>query len=546
MKASIKSGLILLCALIFLSMLTEVRTQAADYKFNMSYIFFGKSYTGLVDKTQNSLNEVAPNYFSLNKNGSLALTSAISASFISDMHKRGISVVPYLTNDWSRSVGRAAMKNRQALAQALADAVITYGLDGVNIDIENLTSSDRDDFVEFVQLLRAALPEGKSIAVSVAANPWGISTGWQGSYDYARLAEYSDYLMIMAYDEHYCGGPAGPVSSLSFVEKSIKYAVSVIPKEKVVLGLPFYGRIWSNTGGYPNGTGITNAKIAQLVNSYGGCVSVDPASRSTKAVFTISQDAKKPVVGGQALAAGTYTIWYEGEQSIKEKLSLVTKYDIKGTGSWALGEESDSTWDYYKLWLNSCTFGDIEKSWAKDNILEAYLDGWADGISDTRFSPDAPLTRAQAVTMIVKRLGIELVSDPALQFDDCVGSWAEPYIETARQYHIADGIGNNLFDPDRTVTREELAVMLKNATSYQVKTDVSDGNNAFTDVSQTSNPESYNAIETLRQNGILFGYTDGSFRPEKIATRAEATVMISRLTPGTAETAVFTGDGGLF
>lgn len=74
--------------------------------------------------------------------------------------------------------------------------------------------------------------------------PKGWNTGWHGSYDYSALSKYADYLMIMAYDEHYQGSPAGPVAGMEFVEESIKYALKHVPKEKIVLGVPFFGRVW--------------------------------------------------------------------------------------------------------------------------------------------------------------------------------------------------------------------------------------------------------------------------------------------------------------
>jgi spore germination protein YaaH len=502
--------------------------QAAEYKFNMSYIFFSDtaSYTDMVDSAQNSLNEVSPNYFALNNDGSLALTSTVNLDFVSDMHARGITVVPFLTNDWSRSVGKAALTNRAQLAQSIAEAVILYGLDGVNIDIENVTVEERDAYVDFIRLLRLKLPEGKTIVVSVAANPWGWTTGWQASYDYVGLAAYCDYLMVMAYDEHYYGGPSGPVSSISYVENSIKYAVSLVPKEKIVLGLPFYGRIWSDGGGYPNGYGVTNTKIAQLVKSYAGTVQLDPGSQSTRAVITINPDDPPPVVGGQALDAGTYTIWYEGEDAIKAKLALVNQYDIKGTGTWALGQETGNTWNYYKLWLNNCTFTDIDNTPQKDYILDAYMKNLVKGCGGGRFSPDEPLTRAQAATLMIRLLKIRPELDPDYSFDDCIGSWAQAYIETARKYHIITGIGDNMFDPDRPVTREQFAVMINHALLYQ---NSGSGENTFSDVTQASNPWSYNDIEALSTYGIISGYPDGKFHPDDLMTRAEAVALVTQI-----------------
>jgi len=527
LKKALKFGLLCFCLMILVCLWTGTKARAAEYKFNMSYIFFSNAsdYTGMVDRTQNSLNEVSPNYFELNRDGSLALTASVSPEFIEDMHERDIAVVPFLTNNWSRVVGKAALDNREALARSLAEAVVLYNLDGVNIDIENVTPKEREAYVDFVRLLRELLGPDKTIAVSVAANPWGVTTGWHGSYDYAGLAAYCDYLMIMGYDEHYYGGPAGPVSSYSFLDMSLKYAVGVIPKEKVVLGLPFYGRIWADDGGFPNGYGLTNSKITQLVRRYGGAVQTDAKSRSARAAFTVSSGDAKTFIGGQALRAGTYTIWYENDRSLKSKLELVHKYDIKGTGSWALGQESPETWNYFKLWLNNCTFQDVETSPYKDYILDAYLNSWVTGYSADSFSPDEPLTRAQAAVILVRRLGLTPEPDPAYSFSDCSGSWAQPYLETARKYRIISGTGDNIFDPDRPITREELSVMLNNVLLYQNNA----GADIFTDVTPAQNPWSYDSIQALCAGGVLAGYPDGTFIPRGTVTRAEMTVYVSGL-----------------
>jgi len=518
-----------ICLIIILTMTLNygLSASALDYKYNMSYIYYGNAdyFAQQVSNTQGSLNEVAPDYFSLDTNGNLVATPDTSSSFVKNMHDGGVLVSPYLTNDWNQSKGIAALNNADKLSSDIATAVTKYNLDGINIDIENVTANERTAYVNFAKLLREKLGSGKIISVAVAANPYGTTTGWAGSYDYAGLAKYCDYLMIMAYDESYYGSAPGPVSSIGVVEKSIKYALSVVSKDKIVLGIPFYGRIWSSGGGAPNGYGISDSRIEQLIKDYNGTVAFDNSSKAACATITVSDSDTKPIVGGQTLAAGTYKIWCLNEQSIKAELELVTKYDIKGTGSWSLGQENTAVWDYYKLWLNSCSFDDIQNNWAKSYILNAYMNQWMNGISSYTFAPDASMTRAQAATILVRMLGLSPELNSANSFDDCKDNWAEAYIDTARANNIISGIGDNLFSPDSPVTREETAVMLNNILGY-----TNSGSSAdFTDVSQNSNSWSYNAINALSEKDIITGYTDGSFKPSNNVTRAEMTAMISRI-----------------
>ena len=513
-------------SLLFLfAMLVSTGTHAVGYRYNMSYIYFGDSsnYSQLVAHTDGSLNEVAPAYFTLNESGSLQFTPALSSRFIAEMQEAGILVVPFLTNDWDRGKGIAALNNREVLTSQLAEAISAYDLDGVNIDLENLTPTERNSLVDFVRLLRSKLPEGKRIAVAVAANPTGTAAGWAGSFDYAGLAAYSDYLMLMAYDESYNGSKPGPVASYSFVENSLKYALRTVPKEKIVLGLPFYGRIWSDSGSDPSGYGISNTMVETLVKNYNGVVAFDPVSKATRATITIRASDAKPKINGTALSAGTYTIWYSGEQSLKAELELVNRYQIKGTGSWSLGQETEDTWSYFKLWLNGCTFSDIQYSWAKESILTAYLNGWMLGTSSGAFSPNAPVTRAQAAAVLTRLLGLPVQADAAYRFSDCSGHWAEAYIDTARKYGIVSGVGSNLFAPDRPVTREEMAVMLSNILEAS-----GDGTPlSFTDIS--ADLWSYDTITALSGEKILTGYPDGSFRPKNQITRAEMAAMTARI-----------------
>ncbi|GAA0310175.1 LysM repeat protein [Gracilibacillus halotolerans] len=148
---------------------------SASATVNLGYMYFGdvKSFTNQVLRTERSFNIVSPSYFDLNQDGSLRLTHLVDAQFVENMHQQGIRVVPFLSNHWDREVGRAMLNNYEATAQQIADAVMKYNLDGVNVDIENITHDDREQFTAFVKLLRELLPTSKEVSVAVAANPNG-------------------------------------------------------------------------------------------------------------------------------------------------------------------------------------------------------------------------------------------------------------------------------------------------------------------------------------------------------------------------------------
>ena len=514
--------------LLILTFLPYGQASASATKFNMTYMYFGSTqqYIGFIDKTKGSLNMVSPSYFDLNEDGSLKLTTKIDNNFIKEMQRRKIKVVPFLSNHWSREVAREALKNREALAQDIADAVVKYNLDGINSDLENITEEDREDYVDFIKLLRKKLPKGKELSVAVMANPNGRGTGINGGHDYKGLAQHSDYLMIMAYDESYRGGPAGPVASINFVEKSIQYAVKQVSSDKVVLGIPFYGRYWNaaeSTGGY----GIHLTQIDTLLSKYKGVVTFDDKSKSPKATFMVKAEDEKFSVFGRELGPGNYTVWYENEESIKHKLRLVQKYNIKGTGSWSLGQETAQVWNYYHLWLNGRYYTDIDKHWAQDAILEMEIRGWMKGTSSTQFSPNHTLNRAETVSILVKAMNLQDKTVSSQSFKDVPKNhWAWREIEIAKEYGIIQGKGNGIFAPGEVLTREQVAAILDNVLKKDAE---GSRQNPFKDMTPLN--WSYGAVAMMSNRGIINGFEDGTFRPMEKITRAQMAAMMQKMIP---------------
>ncbi|WNR44194.1 glycosyl hydrolase family 18 protein [Paenibacillus roseipurpureus] len=517
---------------LLLLFIVETVSSSETKKINISYLYFGSpsSYLNQIDLTKNTLTAVSPNYLDIVANGELEITWKLDTSFISEMHRRGIKVVPFLSNHWDKPNGIAAVdQNAEKITTDIAAAVSKYGFDGINVDIEGVGDAYRAKFTTFVQKIRAKIPAGKEVSVAVAANPQGWTTGWQGFYDYNELAKTSNYLMVMSYDESYDGGPSGPVASIDFFEKSLTYTINQgVPKSKIVMGVPFYGRIWKLDGPTLNGDnvqglGVSNNKVAGILQKFGASESYDKVKQSPYCNITIPA-GQSTFVASTELTAGNYMLWYENETSIKQKILVSNQYGVAGNGSWSLYQETPATWDYFARWQNGTYFADVSRTyWALDPIMFVSSKNWMTGNSTT-FSPEQNLSRAQAATILVRAL--ELTPKGSTNpFIDTKGHWAEADIRNAYSNGIVDGLDASHFKPNDPLTREQLSALLKRA----LQISDSSTNSPFTDVPKAS--WSYSAIISLYANGLIDGLTPTTFGPTKTSTRAQMAAMMARLAP---------------
>lgn len=530
----VKSFMWIILGLMLICRNSEV-VIAQNNLFNMSYIFFGSpnNYIKQVNATKGSLSVVSPSYFDITKDGELSVTWTLQSSFIKEMHDRGIKVVPFLSNHWNSDAGIKALENRKQLANQIAIEIKKYDLDGVNVDIEGIGSKYKDAHTDLIKLLRQYIPDNKEVSVAVAANPNGWKTGWHGFYDYKGLSEYADYLMIMAYDESWESpdSPVGPVASYSFSEKSIQYAIEQgVPKNKIVYGLPFYGRIWKVDGPTLDGKAITGLglstpRVEDLAKTFQGKELYNDKFQTAYTTFTIP-DGEHYYIGKTKLTNGKYVIWHENERSIKAKLRLPGKYGIKGTGSWALQHETPKVWEYYTAWLNGQYFSDVNPNyWAENNINFVSQKGWMQGTSSTTFSPKLPLTRAEGAVILVRALGKEDMKPTSYRFNDTKNHWARKEIEIARELGYIQGIGNGLFSPKSPLTREQLATILDNIFDYKVEGSVE--SSPFIDISPKD--WSFDAVMAIYQQGYIQGIGNGRFGRKNTSTRAEMAALMERM-----------------
>lgn len=331
-------------------------TVYAGERLSLGYIYSAsKSHTEIIQETQNSVNVVSPTTFDLKLDGTLEINEIADEDFVKNMHEIGIKVTPFLSNHWGRIRAEAALDNPDKLIEQLVEAIQIYDYDGVNVDLENLSVSYKDKLTEFTRCLRNVLPRDKTLSIAVAVNPERLKSTWVAAYDYKALAEYADYLVLMAYDEHSYGGAKGPVASIGFVEKSLQVVLEEVSKDKVLLGIPLYGRLWKE-GEDVGGEAIIIAQMPRIINQYEVVPIYDLDIQTPQITLTVEEGEKGPYVNGIYLEEGTYTFYYENENSIKAKLQLVNEYDILGTALWALDNEGPDFWEYFKDALNAVPY----------------------------------------------------------------------------------------------------------------------------------------------------------------------------------------------
>lgn len=247
----------------------------------------------------------------------------------------GIAMVPLVTNgEFSLQVGHAILSDpakRTRVVDQLLAAVKAWKGQGINIDLENIKADDRQNLNDFMQEMSDKFHAEKlGVTIDVAAKTSDAPTAyWAGCYDYAFLGKVCDMVMIMAYDEHWSGGHPGPVGSLPWVRKVTEYCLTVIPKEKLVLGVPFYGYDWPE-GGKAKSTNCT--KVAKLLADKKIKLQWDNIGKSHWFEYTDDTGVKR-------------TVYFESQLSLKNRIALAQELKLAGISIWCLGNEDPEFWN---------------------------------------------------------------------------------------------------------------------------------------------------------------------------------------------------------
>lgn len=320
--------------------LNELREKwSQEKKVNLVWNYIGK-YSPDLSKEEKieGLDVIAPTWFSVvNKDGFVVNNGDVQ--YVKDAHEKGYRVWGLITNSFDKDLTKGLLSSEEAQQRVINQLLIyssIYNLDGINIDFENVYYSDKDNLTEFVDKLTKELKK-QNLMISIDMTVPSSSLNWSKFYDREKLGNIVDYCIVMTYDEHWAASPkSGSVASIDWVERGIQRTLKYIPKEKVLMGIPFYTREWEETK-TDNGKikvkskALTMRQVTNKIEEY--AEEVVWLEEEGQNYFEYNKDGKR------------YRIWIEDEKSIELKAKLVHDYDLVGVGSWRKGFEEEDIWE---------------------------------------------------------------------------------------------------------------------------------------------------------------------------------------------------------
>ena len=278
---------------------------------------------------------LVPTFFSfLNENGDIR--NLADKTYVENAHSNGFQVWGLLTDNFDKKISHSVLSStetREYVIKQLLAFVSIYNLDGINIDFESVPTNDGEYFIQFLREFAPLLKkQGAILSVDLF-----VPKPWTAHYMREEVGKIADYAIVMGYDEHYAGSKnAGSVASISWSKEGITSTLKEnIPKEKLILAVPFYTRIWTEEN--------IDGKIKLSSKAYGMNKAYEFITEKG-GQFTWLENM------GQYYAEvkegnKTYKVWLEDERSLEKRLDLILQYDIAGCAAWKLWLEKEEVWN---------------------------------------------------------------------------------------------------------------------------------------------------------------------------------------------------------
>lgn len=290
-------------------------------------------------KKMEGVNVVSPTWFKLSDNKG-NVSNLGSTAYVKWAHQQKYQVWGLFSNDFSPEKTHKVFKDyktRQKVIRQLLVYSEMYDLDGINIDIENVNEEDGKYVTQFV---REATPYLHEAGLTVSMDVTFIAGGnYSAFFERAHLSDLVDYMVVMAYDEHWATSPeAGSVASLPWVENNLDALMEEVSNEKLVLGVPLYTRLWEEkANGEISSKALSMEKADEWVKKHKVSVTYDEETGQNYGEY---YDKK---------TKSTYKIWLEDEVSLTNRAKLVDKYNLAGIASWSRFFADETAWSALAL-----------------------------------------------------------------------------------------------------------------------------------------------------------------------------------------------------
>ena len=280
------------------------------------------------------MNVIVPTWFNVISDDG-TYNSLASKEYVDKAHEMGLQVWAMVENvstqesvkNLNTKTLMSSTSTRRKLIENLMKEADTYGFDGFNLDFESLKAEAGPHYVQFIREMSVSCRQ-KGLVLSVDNY---VPSPYSAFYNRREQGIVADYVIVMGYDEHYAGGDAGSVASISYVKDGIENTLKEVPKEKVINAVPFYTRVWTVNEGKTTSKAYGIADARQWV--------------ADNHVELAWDEGLGQFYGSTVNGNGEQYIWMEDEKSMALKIGLVKDFDLAGVACWKLGFESSDIWD---------------------------------------------------------------------------------------------------------------------------------------------------------------------------------------------------------
>jgi len=287
------------------------------------------------------MNVISPTWYRLSDTEG-NITSLADADYVQKAHELGLQVWALIDN-FEAGVSTfdllSSTTARTALIERMMEEARIYGFDGWNIDFETLPAATGPHYIQFIKELSVSCRR-EGIVLSVDNY---VPAPYNEFYDLEAQGKVVDYVIIMAYDEHYSGSAtAGSVASLNFLKDAVNNTLAKMPRERIVMAIPFYARLWAEEES--NGEIKLSSKALTM-------------SEAAEVLQKNKAEAEWDAVTGQNYAEyksgnTTYKIWLEDVDSLHERMKVIAGADVAGMAAWRLGYETEEIWPIIDAYMN--------------------------------------------------------------------------------------------------------------------------------------------------------------------------------------------------